>query len=125
MLEDEFLRTCKVVLVGDSGVGKTCINNRFIENKYSANVVPNSAASFATKNITFDEYGGKTVKFEIWDTAGQEQYRSIGKVFYKGAGGAVLIYEITNKKSFENIKEYWYKQIKEYSPKDTNKFIFF
>ena len=50
---------------------------------------------------------------------------SIGKVFYKGAGGAVLIYEITNKKSFENIKEYWYKQIKEYSPKDINKFIFF
>jgi small GTP-binding protein len=124
MIDDDFLKTCKVVLVGDSGVGKTCINNRFIENTFSPNVVPNSAASFATKNITFDEYGGKTVKFEIWDTAGQEQYRSIGKVFYKGAGGAVLIYEITNRKSFENIKSYWYNQIKEYSPKDINKFIF-
>ena len=75
----------------------------------------------STKTITFDEYGGKAVNFKIQDTAGQELYRSIGKVFYKGAGGAVLIYEITNKKSFENIKDYWYKQIKEYSPKDIDK----
>lgn len=120
---NEDLKTCKVVLVGDSGVGKTCINMRFIENKFTGNVVATSAASFATKNLVLDEYGGKVVKFEIWDTAGQEQYRSIGKVFYKGAGGAILVYEIVNKKSFESIKDYWVKQIKEYSPKDISKFI--
>ena len=123
MFDDE-LKTCKVVLVGDSGVGKSCICMRFVENKFTGNVVPNSAASFATKNVILDEYGGKTVKFEIWDTAGQEQYRSIGKVFYKGASAAILVYEITNKNSFNNIKDYWHKQIKEYSPKDIIKFLF-
>ena len=124
MIEDD-VKACKVVLGGDSGVGKTCINIRYIENDFTDNVPSTTAASFVTKNVTFDEYGGKVVKFEIWDTAGQEQYHSIGKIFYKGAGAAILVYEITNKKSFESIKEYWIKQIKEYSPKNANKFNFY
>jgi small GTP-binding protein len=114
--------TIKVVLIGDSGVGKTCIINRFIQDKYVNNVTPNSSSTFVTKNLKFDEYGGKTVKLEVWDTCGHEQYRSLGKIFYKGAGAAILVYEITNKNSFKELKEYWYKQIKDYAPQDINKF---
>ena len=63
--------------------------------------------------MTFDEYGGKTIKFEIWDTAGQEKYRALTKIFYKDAAVAILVYDITRRKSFDEIKNYWYNQIKE------------
>ena len=124
MIEED-VKSCKVVLVGDSGIGKTCINNYYIENEFTSNIPLTTAAYFVTKNVTFEEYGGKVVKFEIWDTAGQEQYHSIGKIFYKGARAAILVYEITSKKSFESIRNYWFKQIKDFSPKNANKFIFF
>ena len=121
---DEDMKSCKVVLVGDSGVGKTCINDFYIKNEFNGNTLATTAASFVTKTVEIEDFPGKFVKFEIWDTAGQEQYHSIGKIFYKGAKAAVLVYEITNKKSLESIKDYWLKQIKDVCPKDVNKFIF-
>ena len=124
MVENTNFALCKVVLVGESGVGKTCINIRFIEDKYEENQVPTSAASFTTKTMIYEQCYGKVVKFEIWDTAGQEQYRSIGKIFYKGARAIILVYAITDKNSFDGIKDYWYEQIKQYAPKNANKFYF-
>ena len=120
---DEGLLLCKVVLIGESGVGKTCIINRFIQDTFNPSEVPTLSASFVEKTIEFKEYDGKAIKFLIWDTAGQERFRSIGKIFYNEAKAAIMVYDITNEKSFEQIKQYWYNQIIEHSPKDINKSI--
>ena len=119
--EDEGAQTCKVVLVGESGVGKTCIIARFINNTFEENLISTTGASYAGKTMTFEEYGGKSIKFEIWDTAGQEKYRSLTKIFYKDAGAAILVYDITRKESFEEIQKYWINQIKEFAPKNISK----
>jgi small GTP-binding protein len=119
--EDEGAQTCKVVLLGESGVGKTCIIARFINNTFEENLISTTGASYAGKTMTFEEYGGKSIKFEIWDTAGQEKYRSLTKIFYKDAGAAILVYDITRKESFEEIQKYWINQIKEFAPKNISK----
>ena len=121
--DDEGAQTCKVVLLGESGVGKTCIIARFINNTFEDNLISTTGASYAGKTMTFDEYGGKSIKFEIWDTAGQEKYRSLTKIFYKDAGAAILVYDITRQDSFDEIKKYWLQQIKEFAPKDISKLI--
>jgi small GTP-binding protein len=123
MVDDESAKTCKVVLLGESGVGKTCIIARFINNTFEDNIMSTTGASYAGKTMTFDEFGGKSIKFEIWDTAGQEKYRALTKIFYKDAGVAILVYDITRKESFEEIQKYWYHQIKEYAPKNISKII--
>ena len=119
--DDEGAQTCKVVLLGESGVGKTCIIARFINNTFEENLISTTGASYAGKTMTFDEFGGKSIKFEIWDTAGQEKYRSLTKIFYKDAGAAILVYDITRKESYEEIEKYWINQIKEFAPKNISK----
>ena len=119
--DDEGAQTCKVVLLGESGVGKTCIIARFINNTFEENLISTTGASYAGKTMTFDEFGGKSIKFEIWDTAGQEKYRSLTKIFYKDAGAAILVYDITRKESFDELQKYWLNQIKDYAPKDISK----
>ena len=121
MSDDDGAKTCKVVLIGESGVGKTCIIARFINNVFEDNTMSTTGASYAGKTMTFDEFQGKSIKFEIWDTAGQEKYRSLTKIFYKDAGVAILVYDITRKESFEEIKKYWYNQIKDFAPKNISK----
>ena len=121
MGDDEDVKVCKVVLLGESGVGKTCIIDRFINDNFDDNQKTTGIATFIAKTMTFDEFQGKSVKFEIWDTAGQEKYRSLNKIFYKDAGVAILVYDITNSQSFEEIRQYWSNQIKEFAPKDTSK----
>ena len=120
--EDEDIKSYKVVLVGESGVGKTSINNRFIKGIFRNDEVPTTSAAYSEKTLKFDEYKGIKIKFDIWDTAGQEKYRSIGKIFYNDADIAIIVYDITNKDSFEEIKKYWYKQLEEFCPKKKNKF---
>ena len=115
------IKSCKVVLLGESGVGKTCIIDRLINNKFEENVEPTKGASFGTKIMNLDEFEEKNIQLGIWDTAGQEKYRSLSKIFYKDANIAILVYDITDKKSFEEIQNYWYDQIKENGPKDINK----
>ena len=121
--EDEYenAQSCKVVLLGESGVGKTSIISRFINNVFGENIISTTGASYAGKTMTFDEFGGKAIKFEIWDTAGQEQYRSLTKIFYKDAAAAILVYDITRKDSFLELKNYWYDQVKETAPKNISK----
>ena len=121
MGDDEDVKVCKVVLLGESGVGKTCIIDRFINDNFDDNQKTTGISTFIAKTMTFDEFQGKSVKFEIWDTAGQEKYRSLNKIFYKDAGVAILVYDITNSQSFEEIRQYWSNQIKEFAPKDTSK----
>ncbi len=80
-----------------------------------------TGASYAGKSMKFDEYGGREVQFEIWDTAGQEKYRALTKIFYKDANIAILVFDVTNKTSFEELKKYWYNQLQEYAPKNIGK----
>ena len=111
--------SCKVVIIGESGVGKTCITSRYSKGVFDSNEVPSPSAAFTEKILILDK--NKKIKFDIWDTAGQERFRSISKIFYNDANAVILVYDITNKKSLEEIQKYWYNQILEYSPKDINK----
>ena len=114
---------CKVVLIGESSVGKTSIINRFTKEKYNPNEVSSLSASYTEKSIELDEYEGKIVKFDIWDTAGQERFRSIGKIFYNDANVVIFVYDITDINSFEEIKKFWYNQVLEHAPQNIHKFF--
>ena len=105
--------TIKVVLIGESGVGKTCIINQFISNKFDPDQSSSLSAQFISKTLEFKDIN-KTLKFDIWDTAGQERFRSLAKIFYKDAKVICLCYDITSKPSFEALTKFWYeKEIKE------------
>ena len=121
--EGEDAKTCKVVLLGESGVGKTSIISRFINDTFDEGLVTTTGASYVGKDMVFKDYNNQVIKFEIWDTAGQEKYRSLTQIFYKDAAIAILVYDITNEDSFEEVKNYWYKQIEESAPKGIGKFI--
>lgn len=101
----------KVVLLGESGVGKTSIINQFTTNKFDPDCVSSLSAQYISKIINYEDMG-KTIKFEIWDTAGQEKFRSLAKIFYNNAKVIIFVYDITSSKTFSAIKEYWYEQIK-------------
>jgi small GTP-binding protein len=103
---------CKIVLVGDAGAGKTCIISRYVNNRFEKAQMSTACPSFCNKSVSYPEYN-KTINIDIWDTAGQEIYRSISKLFYNGASIGILVYDISNKKSFESLKEYWFKELKE------------
>ena len=108
---------CKVVLLGDSGVGKTCIISRYISGAFDQNSPSTNGASYASKILTFEKLN-KTISLDIWDTAGQEKYKSLTKFFYKDAAVAILVYDTTQKESFESMKSYWYQQLQEFGSKD-------
>ena len=103
--------TCKVVLVGDTGVGKTCIIQRYVNNKYQEENESTIASTYTYKSLEFKKYN-KTISFDIWDTAGQELYRALAKNFYLNATIGIMVYDIRRKNSFESIKNYWYEQLK-------------
>ncbi len=113
---------CKVVLIGESGVGKTSIISRYISNTFCAVLTATPGASFTTKTIYIQECK-QSIKFEIWDTAGQEKYRSLAKVFYKNAAVCILVYDITRKASFEELKNYWLNEIKANGSPNLCKFL--
>ena len=102
MTDKEALQ-CKVVLIGESGVGKTSIINRYISNTFSSVLTATPGASFTTKTVFLKDFN-QSIKFEIWDTAGQEKYRALAKVFYKNAAVCVLVYDITRKDSYDALK---------------------
>ena len=108
---------CKVVLLGDSGVGKTCIIARYISGSFDKNSATTNGASFCSKNVRFEQLG-KNLLLDIWDTAGQEKYKALTKFFYKDAAVCILVYDVTRKDSFESLKDYWYSQLKENSEPD-------
>ena len=117
------IKIFKVVLVGESGVGKTCIITRFIKNEFIYDEIPTIFASYSEKILELKNYD-EQIRFHLWDTAGQEKYRSIANIFYKDSNAAILVYDITNRKSFEEIKDYWYDEVKKYTKENTNKFNF-
>ena len=116
MFDDKDLETLKIVLIGESGVGKTSIISQFIDQIFQNDQQSTIGGTFSTKTIKCGN--GKILKLEIWDTAGQERYRSVTKMFYKDANAAILVYDITNKFSFEVLQKYWIEQVKESSPRN-------
>ena len=103
--------TCKVVLVGDSGVGKTCIIQRYVNNNFNENTESTSASTYTYKVVDYKQFN-KSISFDIWDTAGQELYRALAKNFYLNASIGILVYDVRRKESFQSIKDYWYEQLK-------------
>ena len=113
--EDDYI-SCKIVLLGETGVGKTSIITRYISGSFSQIVMTSTGSSFVAKKIELEDK--KKVKLQIWDTAGQEKYRSLAKIFYQSASVAILVYDVTLKRTFENLKEYWVGEIKANAPDD-------
>ncbi|KAL7496104.1 hypothetical protein ACHAWT_006535 [Skeletonema menzelii] len=102
-------RVChfKLVLLGDTAVGKSCLVVRFVRDEFFEFQEPTIGAAFLTQTVALDD---STVKFEIWDTAGQERYRSLAPMYYRGAAAAIVVYDITNPDSFAGAKS-WVKEL--------------
>nr|XP_057930780.1 ras-related protein Rab-8B-like [Doryrhamphus excisus] len=109
----------KLLLIGDSGVGKTCLLFRFSEDSFNTTFISTIGIDFKIRTIELD---GKRVKLQIWDTAGQERFRTITTAYYRGAMGIMLVYDISSEKSFENIKN-WIRNIEEHASSDVEKMI--
>jgi len=101
----------KVVLIGDSGVGKSNLLSRFTRNEFNLESKSTIGVEFATRSINVD---GKTVKAQIWDTAGQERYRAITSAYYRGAVGALLVYDIAKHATYENVTR-WLKELRDHA----------
>ena len=109
MLDDEnYDLIFKIVLIGDSGVGKTNILSRYINNEFSLATQSTVGVEFGSKII---KKNGKVIKLQIWDTAGQERYKSITSAYYKGSKGAFVVYDITRKTTYDNIDK-WIGELK-------------
>ena len=109
----------KLLLIGDSGVGKTSLLLGYSDNNFNNNFIPTIGIDFKIKTI---ELHGKKIKLQIWDTAGQERFISITTSYYRGAMGIMLVYDVTNSKSFDNIAK-WLRNIQEHSNPDVEKMI--
>jgi len=106
----------KLLLIGDSGCGKSSILLRYTDSMFSENFMSTIGVDFKIKNI---EYDGKNIKLQIWDTAGQERFRTITSSYYRGANGIFLIFDINNSESFSNVMK-WYTEVKRFGPENIN-----
>ncbi|KAL8142923.1 hypothetical protein V2J09_015955 [Rumex salicifolius] len=104
----------KVVLIGDSAVGKSQLISRFARNEFSINAKATIGVEFQTKTLIIDE---KTVKAQIWDTAGQERYRAVTSAYYRGAVGAMLVYDMTKRQSFDHVAT-WLDELRGHADKN-------
>ena len=112
--EKEIDYLLKLIVIGDTGVGKTNLLSRFTRNVYDKNTHNTIGVDFLAVDLTIN---GKNVKAQLWDTAGQEKYKSIATAYYKNAQGAVIVYDITQRETFENIDN-WLFDLKGYSDPD-------
>nr|CEG02421.1 unnamed protein product [Fusarium pseudograminearum CS3427] len=111
MANDEYDREPTVVLIGDSGVGKSNLLSRFTRNEFNLDSKSTIGVEFATRSIQVDS---KTIKAQIWDTAGQERYRAITSAYYRGAVGALLVYDISKHQTYENVTR-WLKELRDHA----------
>ncbi|KAJ4833301.1 Ras- protein RABA2a [Turnera subulata] len=110
-VDHEYDYLFKIVLIGDSGVGKSNILSRFTRNEFCLESKSTIGVEFATRTLQVD---GKTVKAQIWDTAGQERYRAITSAYYRGAVGALLVYDITKRQTFDNVQR-WLRELRDHA----------
>uniref|UniRef100_A0A0K8RFM5 Putative gtpase rab1/ypt1 small g protein superfamily n=1 Tax=Ixodes ricinus TaxID=34613 RepID=A0A0K8RFM5_IXORI len=109
----------KLLLIGDSGVGKSCLLLRFADDTYTESYISTIGVDFKIRTI---ELEGKTIKLQIWDTAGQERFRTITSSYYRGAHGIIVAYDVTDQESFNNVKQ-WLQEIDRYACENVNKLL--
>jgi len=119
MAAPEYDYLFKLLLIGDSGVGKSCLLLRFADDTYTESYISTIGVDFKIRTIELD---GKTIKLQIWDTAGQERFRTISSTYYRGAHGIIVVYDITNMVSFDNVKR-WLTEIDKYARENVNKLL--
>ena len=112
--EVNFNYLLKYIIIGNSSVGKSCITMRYIHESFAEEFTSTIGVEYGSKNITIN---GKIYKIQIWDTAGQENFRSITRAYYKNSICACIVYDITNRKSFEDVK-LWLEDCKSQSPRN-------
>jgi small GTP-binding protein domain len=111
MGDEEYDYLFKCVIIGDSGVGKSNIFNRFIRDEFNLDSKATIGVEFSAKNVTVQD---KVIKCQVWDTAGQERFRALAKSYYRGAVGCLLVYDITNYDSFQHLDK-WLKEVKDHA----------
>ncbi|XP_054884470.1 ras-related protein Rab-1B-like [Poeciliopsis prolifica] len=109
----------KLLLIGDSGVGKSCLLLRFADDTYTESYISTIGVDFKIRTIDMD---GKTVKLQIWDTAGQERFRTITSSYYRGAHGIIIVYDVTEQESFNNVKQ-WLDEIDRYACENVSRLL--
>ncbi|KAJ8541963.1 hypothetical protein K7X08_016829 [Anisodus acutangulus] len=109
----------KLLLIGDSGVGKSCLLLRFADDTYMESYISTIGVDFKIRTV---EQDGKTIKLQIWDTAGQERFRTITSSYYRGAHGIIVVYDVTDQESFNNVKQ-WLNEIDRYANDNVNKIL--
>lgn len=107
------------MLIGDSGVGKSCLLLRFADDTYTESYISTIGVDFKIRTIDLD---GKTIKLQIWDTAGQERFRTITSSYYRGAHGIIVVYDCTDQDTFNNVKQ-WLEEIDRYACDNVNKLL--
>ena len=109
----------KLLLIGDSGVGKSCLLLRFADDSWSDTYITTIGVDFKIRTLELD---GKVIKLQIWDTAGQERFRTITSSYYRGSHGIIVVYDITDMTSFNNVKQ-WMQEIDRYAKQDVSRFV--
>jgi len=109
----------KLVLIGDSGVGKSCLLLRFADDSFTDSYISTIGVDFRFRTVNIDL---KTVKLQIWDTAGQERFRTITSAYYRGAHGIIMVYDVTNYESFEHVEE-WLNEVNRHASESTLKLL--
>ncbi|KAG5636546.1 GTPase Ypt2 [Sphagnurus paluster] len=109
----------KLLLIGDSGVGKSCLLLRFCDDAWTPSFITTIGIDFKIRTIELD---GKRIKLQIWDTAGQERFRTITTAYYRGAMGILLVYDVTDERSFNNIRT-WHSNIEQHASEGVNKIL--
>lgn len=118
-MSSEYDYLFKLLLIGDSGVGKSCLLLRFADNSYTESYISTIGVDFKIRTVDID---GKTVKLQIWDTAGQERFRTITSSYYRGSHGIIVVYDVTDQESFNNVKQ-WFKEIDRYATEGVTKLL--
>ncbi|CEG79597.1 Putative Ras-like protein Rab-8A [Rhizopus microsporus] len=109
----------KLLLIGDSGVGKSCLLLRFSDDSFTPSFITTIGIDFKIRTIELD---GKRIKLQIWDTAGQERFRTITTAYYRGAMGILLVYDVTDERSFSNVRN-WFSNIEQHASEGVNKIL--
>lgn len=109
----------KIVLTGSCGTGKTSIINRLVFDDFQEEYITTEGGACGQKTFDYEE---GPLSMDVWDTAGQEKYRSLTKIFYKDARIAILVYDITRRETFEELKNYWIRQLTQYAGDNLSKF---
>lgn len=109
----------KLVLIGDSGVGKSCLLLRFADDAFTESYISTIGVDFRFRTVKIDK---KTVKLQIWDTAGQERFRTITSAYYRGADGIIMVYDVTSSDSFDHVND-WLKEVNRYASEGTCKLL--